>query len=154
MLLVDRDDRVLLFRLVNPRSGNTWWATPGGGVETGEKSVDAARRELKEETGLDAADLQGPVWADDHWFRTAEDLVHQADRYFLLRVERAEIDVSGLDQVEADTMVEHRWWSIDDLEKSQDRIYPAGLAGHLGGLLRDGVPPRPIAIKPPRKPPA
>jgi 8-oxo-dGTP pyrophosphatase MutT (NUDIX family) len=152
VLLLDRDDRILLFRLVNPANGNTWWSTPGGGVEQGEKSVDAARRELREETGIEADELAGPVWRDDHWFRTADDLVHQEDRYFLLRVDHPEVRTSGLDSIEAETMVEHRWWAADEIEASPDRIYPTGLAGHLRTLLQDGVPERPVAIKPPRRP--
>jgi ADP-ribose pyrophosphatase YjhB (NUDIX family) len=147
VLVFDADDRVLLFRLVNPRSGNTWWATPGGGVEHGEKSVEAARRELREETGIEAEELAGPVWVDDHWFRTPDDLIHQADRYFLLRVKKPEVDVGGLDQFENDVMVEHRWWPIEELEQTAERVYPAGLAGHIRTLLLEGVPPKPLQLK-------
>jgi 8-oxo-dGTP pyrophosphatase MutT (NUDIX family) len=151
VLLVDADERVLLFRLVNPKTGNTWWATPGGGVEKGEKSVDAARRELREETGIEAEALDGPVWIDDHWFRTAEDLVQQQDRYFLLRVEHPEIDISGLDAIESDVMVEHRWWPLDAIDTAPDKIYPTGLGGHLRTLLAQGVPEKPIPLKPPAR---
>lgn len=148
VVVVDRRDRVLLFRLVNPKTGNTWWATPGGGVEKGEKSVDAARRELREETGIVADELEGPVWVDDHWFRTQTDLVHQQDRYFLLRVEHPEIDISCLDKIESDVMVEHRWWPVGAIDTATDKIYPTGLAGHVQALLKDGVPEKPIPLKP------
>jgi ADP-ribose pyrophosphatase YjhB (NUDIX family) len=46
--LVLRDGRVLLVRTTYDR----YWSLPGGGVERGESFADAARREVREETGL------------------------------------------------------------------------------------------------------
>lgn len=47
-----RDGRVLLAQRAKPPVGI--WALPGGHVEAGETMTAAARRELMEETGLDA----------------------------------------------------------------------------------------------------
>ncbi|WP_405060414.1 NUDIX hydrolase [Kribbella sp. NBC_01505] len=53
VLVWDDQGRVLL----QQRSDDHTWCIPGGGVEPGEHLEDAARRELQEETGLQAADL-------------------------------------------------------------------------------------------------
>ena len=48
-----RGDEVLLIRRgTAPRIGE--WSLPGGRIEPGERAVDAALRELREETGVEA----------------------------------------------------------------------------------------------------
>jgi 8-oxo-dGTP diphosphatase len=47
--------KVLLIHRRNPPHG---WALPGGFVEYGETVEDAVRREMKEETGLELAELK------------------------------------------------------------------------------------------------
>ncbi|GAA0461711.1 ADP-ribose pyrophosphatase [Paractinoplanes deccanensis] len=53
VLVRDGGRRVLLQR----RSDDGTWCLPGGAVEPGERLEDAARRELREETGLIAGEL-------------------------------------------------------------------------------------------------
>jgi len=45
-----RDDQLLMVRLERP--GRSFWVLPGGAVEQDESPEDAARREVREETGL------------------------------------------------------------------------------------------------------
>lgn len=54
-VLVVRDDAVLLMH--RERDGRTYDVVPGGGIEPGESSEQAAHRELAEETSLQAAGL-------------------------------------------------------------------------------------------------
>ncbi len=54
VLLLDDADRLLLVRghdLDQPE--RSWWFTVGGGVDPGESDLDAAVREVREETGMD-----------------------------------------------------------------------------------------------------
>ena len=48
-----RGDEVLLIRRGRPPRQNEW-SLPGGRIEPGERAVDAALRELREETGIEA----------------------------------------------------------------------------------------------------
>jgi 8-oxo-dGTP diphosphatase len=50
--LVVRDGRILLVKRRNPPNKGRW-AVPGGLVELGESTLDAARREVREELGIE-----------------------------------------------------------------------------------------------------
>ena len=51
MIVLDPDDRVLLFRYDDGPPNGRHWCTPGGGLNDGEDYAAGARRELAEETG-------------------------------------------------------------------------------------------------------
>ena len=56
ILVVRSDGAILLLRRKGEIGRNTW-GLPGGKIEEGEKSWDAAMRELREETGLEIGTL-------------------------------------------------------------------------------------------------
>jgi ADP-ribose pyrophosphatase YjhB (NUDIX family) len=58
-LLRWEDGRLLLCR--HDKRGREVWLLPGGGVHSGETLMDALRREIGEEVGLDAPPLEGPI---------------------------------------------------------------------------------------------
>jgi 8-oxo-dGTP diphosphatase len=58
--ILRRENRILLVRQEKP--GREYWLLPGGGVNAGESLVDALRRELAEEIGVDEdVPFEGPV---------------------------------------------------------------------------------------------
>ena len=73
-------------------------------------------------------------------------MLFRSERFFLARTDRTEIDTSGLDEKERSWTLGHRWWSADEIAASGERFEPIDLGERLKDLLRNGPPPRPIAL--------
>lgn len=138
MLLVDATDRVLLLRGRDPaQPTETYWFTPGGGIEGGETAAQAAARELREETGLAvlAEQLGAPVFVGVAQFSFAGRRYRQQQEFYFHRVAAWQPTAAGLDVVEHATIDAYRWWSADELEATREPYYPAELAQELRRLL-------------------
>src|SRR3954452_4639210 len=142
VLLLDGRDRLMLFRGLDPQrpEDGTWWFTPGGGREPGESTEDCARRELREETGLRAADLEGPVWHRVAEFDFAGEHYRQSEVFYVLRVDEHEVDTSGFQPVEASAIIDHRWWTLEELATTGEVVHPRALTTDLARLVADGFP--------------
>lgn len=102
-----KGDQVLLIRRGKPpRLGE--WSLPGGRIEPGERALDAALRELKEETGVDAV-INGLVDVVDGLFP-------EIDRHYVMIDYSADwvagVPVAGDDAADA---AFHSLSSVDDL---------------------------------------
>ncbi|GAA4591942.1 8-oxo-dGTP pyrophosphatase MutT (NUDIX family) [Actinoplanes octamycinicus] len=142
VLLVDPAGRALLLHGGDPaRPGLRWWFTPGGGLEPGESTADAAARELFEEIGLrvGADELTGPIRHERTEFSYNSRDYAQDQDFFLLRVDGWQVDTAGMDAEEQLSITGHRWWSAAEIEASDEMIFPADLAVLLRDQL-DGVP--------------
>jgi G:T/U-mismatch repair DNA glycosylase/ADP-ribose pyrophosphatase YjhB (NUDIX family) len=125
-LVLDREGRVLLVRFQHPVSGDAWWVTVGGGVDEGESDEQALRRELQEEAGLEEFEIGPVVHAREHTFPWAKRIIHQRERFHLVRVERHE-PVPTID-LAPEGVTEVRWWTRAELENPVEEIVPADLA--------------------------
>jgi 8-oxo-dGTP pyrophosphatase MutT (NUDIX family) len=140
-IVLDPDDRILLVRFVQPDTGASWWATPGGALDEGEAHEDALRRELLEEAGIEAP--VGPyVWTRVHAFDWGEHFIRQIERYYVVRVEGC--DVTPQLDLAAENVHELRWWTLGELESTEEDFAPRRLAALLRDLLDHGPPPEPI----------
>jgi ADP-ribose pyrophosphatase YjhB (NUDIX family) len=146
VLLLDPSGRVLLVRFEDRVTDYAWWATPGGGVQPGESLEEAARREVREETGLGDLSLGPIVWLREFEFTWRDLRYRQTEHIFAARVDEFEPTLDGFESYELDLLPEHRWWSVDEIERSRERFGPRRLGGLLRELLTDGFPPQPVLI--------
>ena len=104
-----RDDQVLLIRRGKaPRLGE--WTLPGGRIEPGERAVDAALRELREETGVEA-EITGLIDVVDGLFP-------EAGMHYVL-IDYAARWLSG-EPVGADDALEAKFVPLDQVDSLID----------------------------------
>lgn len=128
VLLVDDRDRLLLFRDSDPGiPGSSWWITPGGGIDPGESELEAAVRELEEETGLrlPAERLLGPLLTRRVLHGYTDVLIDQVDVFYVAWVPGFEVSDAGHTEQERITMTAHRWWTRAELGETAEVFWPA-----------------------------
>lgn len=129
LLLLDASGRVLLFRH-GDGYGREFWATPGGGLEPGETVEQAARREAAEELGAEEVELT-PLWTGRSDFLFANRSVSQTETYFLVTRHSGILGPEVREVHRLEGITEVRWWTLDEIEESPERILPAGLASRV-----------------------
>ncbi len=134
VIVLDPDDRALMFRFDVP-GRPPFWVTAGGECEPDESFKDAAKRELMEETGIDA-DPGPQIARTTPEFVTVEGEPVQADeRYFIVRVDGAEINTAGHTALEQKLMTQHRWFALEELSSWHELVFPE----NLGDLIASHI---------------
>lgn len=85
------------------------WGFPKGHVEEGESEVEAARREVHEETGLDGLIYHAPALEIDWFFRFRGRLIHKTCAFFVF-----ESPVGEASPQEAEGISACRWLPYEE----------------------------------------
>jgi ADP-ribose pyrophosphatase YjhB (NUDIX family) len=135
VIVLDPDERVLLFRYDDGPPNGPHWSTPGGGLNPGESYREGAQRELIEETGWTDVPVGQELHAREIIMDYAGTMVHQQERLFLARIAEAQrpvLDVAGMHA--SDGIVAWHWWTLAELDTAQEAVWPEGLADLIRSL--------------------
>jgi 8-oxo-dGTP pyrophosphatase MutT (NUDIX family) len=144
-ILLTPAHEVLLLRVRPPDGRESFWVTPGGGMNPGEDVRDCLRRELREELGIEQFALGPLVWRRQHTFNWAGRRICQHERYHVVDVEK--FVPRMLDPVESEVIDCLRWWSVGELSSTRERLVPLSLADIMAKFIRDGAPTGPLAVE-------
>jgi len=135
LMIVSPQCRLLLFRYSDEHS-NPFWATVGGELVGEESYLDAAIRELYEETGFEAQ--VGPLLRErDAVYAVAQSKpARWLEQYFLVSVGAERIPNRGnWTDEERSTIVESKWWSLSELSEPSLAVKPDWIPKLLADVL-------------------
>ena len=152
IILANTDDKLML----GGRVGAKGWQFPQGGMLKDEEPVDAMFRELHEEVGLEADDVE-VLGVTSDWLRyrlpdkfirrNSQPLcIGQKQRWFMLRLlsgdERVRFDRSDKPEFDRIRWV-HFWRPVNEVIYFKRRVYARALHELGPAVYPEGVPRRP-----------
>jgi putative (di)nucleoside polyphosphate hydrolase len=123
MIILNNENKVFWAK----RKGHASWQFPQGGVDEGETALGALYRELYEEVGLQAEDVEVP-----HHFRrtTGPRCIGQKQKWFLLRLntssEKLRFDTTDTPEFDQWRFVEY-WYPMNKVIAFKRHVYRKAL---------------------------
>ena len=131
--IVIEKGRVLLVR--HRKEGSyDFWVAPGGGVIGTEDIFQAAKREVKEETGLDAEPLR-PIYLEEFHQPTTRHI----KTWILFELTGGALSVEAYEAAR-EHIVEARFFTEDELRKEQRDVFPEILRDRVWVDMKAGFP--------------
>jgi mutator protein MutT len=90
--------------------GRLLWSLPKGHLEEGETPIEAALREVQEETGL-VGDVIGELGVIDFWFQQERTTIHKTVHHYLIIAKEGELTAQ---EGEVDEIA---WVALDQISK-------------------------------------
>jgi 8-oxo-dGTP pyrophosphatase MutT (NUDIX family) len=155
IILLNAKNELLLLKVHDPKTttpsghyNGPFWFLAGGGIEPGENCEQATLREIFEETGITKEHITlGPiVWKGEFDLLINGVLIRQNQRFIVAKTATNNLSLENLLPEEKMVIKDIRWFSLDDIQKSSELIYPLCLREYLPDILRGCYPEKPIEI--------
>lgn len=125
-----------------------FWCTIGGGIERNETIEQAALREILEETGIEETAIElGPiVWHNKIDLVLKGKLTQFDELYIVAKTHIYDVALLKPTQDEQAVVKKLQWFTLEDIKRSTEIIFPNTLAEFLPDILLGNYPMKPIAI--------
>jgi len=135
-IILNEANELLLVLHKNPYTFEQWWTMPGGALESDESAIDAVRREVKEECGIDCRPGK-LVYVREFVMGQCKN-VHHVELYFEAKADSFDI-ITGTDpELENQYIVTCRFMSREDIKNTPINVYPEILRDRFWDDLESG----------------
>ena len=87
------------------------------------------------------------MWRRQVVWRWGDRIYEAHERFFLLRVARFSISPAVSVDLESETVLEDRWWSVPELQAAGGAGFaPSRIGEHLAMILEGGLPDNPVDV--------
>ena len=125
-------------------NGNVVWITPGGGLEEGESFEMALKRELFEELGIQLNQCYKQIYYRNPIYSLKNGKLAQCEeRFFLVYLEGKEFSYNNWTESENKRMLYGKWWSIEEIQQSDDEFFSSDIINILDNLSNGKIPKEP-----------
>lgn len=155
ILLFNAKNQLLLIGVDDPETTSLggvyhgpFWVPVGGKIEEGESILDAAYRELFEETGLQRSDVElGPtVWCGTFDILLAG-VPTKIDQVFLVaHTIKEDVHADHIKGREKGVVTALRWFSEEEIKDDAYLIYPVLLKRYISDIFAHKYPKDPLEI--------
>ena len=154
LLLNDNNELLLMcvedFDISTPsgEKNKRFWCTIGGGIEAGESIEQTALREIYEETGIAEKDINlgTVVWYGNIELLLKGVLTRLDETFIVAKTKQTNVGLSALTEEEKHIVKKLQWFSLKDIQKSTEVIFPIVLPEYLPDILAENYPEQPLKI--------
>jgi hypothetical protein len=87
------------------------------------------------------------VWIYERTIKFPDETVLFHIRYFVVEAPASQVDISNLLEDERAIYRDHRWWTLEQIEQSDEVFLPPGLPDLLRPIILGKLPPQPIVLR-------
>jgi len=149
-IVLNKNNEIFLFKYKFDylADNSVIWITPGGSLEEGETFDDALRREVFEELGVELKQecrqiyYRNPIYT----LKNGEKILSE-EKFFLVYLDEEEFSYCNWTESENSRMSVGKWWSIEEIKRSEDAFFTSDLMSILSDIANDKTPDVPQEIE-------